>query len=248
LKIAGLSLAATAFSTPDFSNLTDSSLEVNRLSSDVLSLPTQEAIAAYAESLIRLDPDAADAMADDLRDAKYSSAGNICGPLSAAPLLGTVITGYKTSDFWEVNATFCDGVFTEDKFDKIVTKDPIANFDFGSINLQPGDFMYFFAGGSKKVYEGDEHMVTISRRSNDGILWSVTNYPGTSERFIIQEVPFWNPNNPGASFVKELAAGKNPAYFSTGQKGFDLWRLKPGQLSVYDLIKRTNWKKMAIPR
>lgn len=215
--------------------------EMDRDSSDVLNGQTQQAIRNKALSVIRYTPDGAAELADRLRNGSYSSADNICGPLAAFQLIGTVIYGVRPEDFWLANAREIDKTgrtdifsraFPDNKFDNFQITSPIADFDFGALNLQPGDFLYFMAGKTS----GSDHMVTVSRRDKDGILWAMTNYPNQDKKFVVIEVPVWDPKNPGASFVKDLAKGKNSVGFSSGQGGFMLWRLKNGETSAYDLF------------
>lgn len=229
LKASGVGSAAALLRLPE------------SISADVLDTRTQQAIARKAASLIRPTPEGANALSDSLNNFEFSSADIICGPLAAYQLIETVTYGVEPYDFWQADARKIDGrtdpfsqAFPADKFDTLNVKSPIIDFDFNSAYLQPGDFIYFMS----KI-RGWDHMVTVSRRDAGGTLWAVTNYPGEDKKFIIKEVPLWNPKNPDQSFVKELAKGDNPDNFSSGQGGFLLYRLKAGESSALNVFEQS---------
>ncbi len=244
LKItwASLAVAPIALWLPD---LLVAGPETNRNYLDVLNEQTKLAIAAKASSLIRPTPEGAIELSDWLRNTVYSSASNICGPLAMYQQIGTTTYGVRPEDLWLANVRMMDKVrrtdifsraFPDDKFDNLEITTQIAGFDFNSINLQPGDFLYFMGANGR----GSDHMMTISRRDQDGTLWAVTNYPDQNKKFIVIEVPVWNSKNPETSFVKEFAKGNNSVGFSSGQGGFMLWRLKIGEASAYDTFDHSH--------
>ena len=209
--------------------------------SDVLNVQTQEMLASKAALLISPTPEAAINTADILRNSTQSSADNICGPLAIKQLFHTVIYGVRPADYWLASPggessrpDLFSQSFPGRKFNGTRVNTSIAEYDFGEINLQPGDFLYLFARGS-----GSDHMITISRRGKDGILYCITNYPQADGRFIILEVPVWNPRDKNSSFMKKFARSDNPAQFSTGRAGFMLWRLKEQQASAFDSFEHT---------
>lgn len=234
LKFSGVSLGGLL--VPD---LLMEELQVN--TSDVLDFPTQTAIKLEAESLLTDDPKKANEIGNMLNEVVYSSASNICGPLAIWALKNIVTIGVEPKEFMTANVRRINSgdmydvfykAFPVEKFDIVEVTEPIANFDFGSINLQPGDFLYMRGANG----HGDDHMMTISSRDVYGVLWATTNYPNNEGEFIIKNVPFWNKQNQGKSWIKELAAGRNAGNFSSGQGGFVLWRMKPGETSAYNLI------------
>lgn len=209
--------------------------------SDVLNVQTQEMLISKAALLISPTPEAAIKTADMLRVSTQSSADNICGPLAIEQLLHTVISGVRPADYWlaspggeSSSPDLFSQSFPEGKFDCVRVNTSIAEYDFDEINLQPGDFMYFFGGSSSF-----DHMITVSRRDQDGILYCITNYPQADGRFIILEVPLWNPKDKDSSFMKKFARTDNPAQFSTGRGGFMLWRIKEQQASAFDSFEHT---------
>lgn len=207
---------------------------------DVLDSQTQAALAEKAQSLIRPKPQEAIALSDTLRNSSESSAGNICGPLALAQLRGNVNYGVRPQDFWlaapndnpSTDENLFEEAFPPSKFDNFSVHESVETFDFDSINLQPGDFLF--------LYGGSWHMMTISRRGPDGILYGITNYPGPDKNYIIEEVPFWNPADPAKSWIKELGRGENSTGFRSGTSGFNLWRLARFQESAFDQFEQTS--------
>ncbi|KKR69411.1 MAG: hypothetical protein UU12_C0045G0005 [Candidatus Woesebacteria bacterium GW2011_GWA2_40_7b] len=175
---------------------------------DVLNSRTKCALAEKARSLISPSPEAADALAKKL-GGRSASTDRISGPLAVEQLMG--ITTFSFDAF---------GISTS-----------ALDFDFNSADLVPGDFLYFIGKDLNSDY-----MMTISRRDSLGTLWAVTNTPDKSGRYVITEVPAWDPKNPEASFIKQLASGNNSVGFVTGQNGVDIFRLKPREKSALDMI------------
>lgn len=237
MKISGASVVSLAFKGL-------SGPEVNRSSFDVLNDKTQAVLEAKAKSLIRPTPEGATALADELRGSTESGASYMCGPLASVQLKGITTFGYIPNDFWLANARLINkdvgtdifsSAFPSDKFDLVESDKPITGFDFGLINIQPGDFIYFFGAND----QGGDHMITVSKRDSGGTLWGITNYPNANGDFVVKDVPIWNNENPEESFIKELAEGRNSINFSSGQGGFKLWRMKPDSTTAYDQIDRS---------
>lgn len=232
-KFAGMSMGTLALRFPP------KFVESDYSALDALNSQTKCALAEKASSLISPSPDAADVLAQKL-GGRGASADKISGPLAVEQLIGITTFGVSPSDFLSADIrqlgtnTQKDPffrTFPRTSFDAFGVSAPALDFDFNSAGLVPGDFLYFIGEDPKSDY-----MMTISRRDSLGTLWAVVNTPQESGRYIISEVPAWNPKNPEASFIKQLASGNNSVGFTSGQKGFDLFRLKPGEKSAFDII------------
>src|SRR5512146_2529264 len=234
LKLGGLGLGALAFG-PRFEGLGFEGPEVRHNFLDVLSYGAQVELAMRAETLIRPTSEGANALADELRNAKSSDANNICGPLAIAQINQVVSYGTRPEDFWLLNPQeptsqkILTETFPPEKFDKFEVTTPLGDYDFNSWTghgVEPGDFFFFRAKD-----RGSSHLVAISRRGHDGKLYCTTNYPNATGKFITKEVVFWDPGHPETSWIKELAKGENTAKFASGNAGFYQYRLKKFEAS-----------------
>lgn len=237
LKLSGLTLCALLIPKKSL----HFEPECVKTNSDVLNFQTQEKLSAKASTLISPSPESAIKTADMLMESSQGSINSICGPLAINQLLHTVISGVKPSDYLQsspegknANPNLFSQAFPKNKFDSYRINTSIASYDFDLINLQPGDFIYFFGHDVNT-----NHMITVSRRDSNGILHCVTNYPQANGQFIIKEVPLWNPKDKNTSFIKKFAKNDNPVQFSTGEDGFMLWRLKEKQPSAFDNFEHT---------
>lgn len=194
-------------------------------------------LAFTARSFIAKTPEEADEVATLLRGQPYSSASNICGPLSYAPLLGLARSGgsivhggtpitdgilpremwYASPEGFEAsNPDLFEWAFDPEKFDHIIETRSIGAIDFNTTILQPGDFLYLQGGSAA-------HFITVSRKDENGRLYAVTNRPNSEGKFIIDEVMLWDPETK-TGFMREFAKGYGPNKTTTGKNGYHLWR------------------------
>lgn len=202
-----------------------------------LSNQIESGLASTARSYIAKTPEEADEVSTLLRGQPNSSASNICGPLSYAPLLGLarsggslvhkgtpVTDGILPSEMWIAspegletsNPKLFEWAFDPQKFDHIVETRSIGDIDFNTTLLKPGDFI-FFQGGSSA------HFITVSSEDEAGRLFAVTNLPDADGEFIIDEVMLWDPATK-KGFLRDFAKGYGPDKITTGKNGYHLWR------------------------
>ena len=235
IKLTGTGMAASASLALGFPKFPETDYSVF----DVLNSRTKCALAEKASSLISPSPEAADTLAKKL-GGRSASADRISGPLAVEQLMGITTFGVKSKDFLPADirqlGTNTENdpffrTFPRTSFDAFGISTSTLDFDFNSADLVPGDFLYFIGKDLNSDY-----MMTISRRDSLGMLWTVTNTPDKSGRYVITEVPAWDPKNPESSFIKQLASGNNSVGFVTGQNGVDIFRLKPREKSAFDMI------------
>jgi hypothetical protein len=151
---------------------------------------------------------------------------NICGPLSIAILrdAGIVDSYIKIRDFWLLNPSnnrkLLDQTFPSESFDHFQFATPINEMDWKSFPLEPGDFLYLYAG-SKGTFE---HMLVVTRVDATGRAYSVTNH-ATLDGFVIDEIMLYDPADPGTGKFFEWTNRQNNKIGTTGFGGFELWRL-----------------------
>lgn len=151
---------------------------------------------------------------------------NVCGPLSIAILrdAGLVEPYIKLRDFWllnpDNNRKLLEQTFSADRFSHITFSTALDEMDWNSFPLQPGDFLYLYAGQNGTF----EHMLVVTRVDESGRVYSVTNH-ATTDGFIIDEVMLYDPNQPGTGKFHEWSLRKNNKLGTTGLGGFELWRL-----------------------
>jgi hypothetical protein len=151
---------------------------------------------------------------------------NICGPLSIAILrdAGIVDPYIKIRDFWLLspsnNRRLLDHTFPSESYDHFQFATPINEMDWKSFPLEPGDFLYLYAG-SKGTFE---HMLVVTRVDATGRAYSVTNH-ATPDGFVIDEIMLYDPADPGTGKFFEWTNRQNNKIGTTGFGGFELWRL-----------------------
>lgn len=158
---------------------------------------------------------------------------NMCGPLAIIQLIGPGLLPESTrvADFWlldpRANQRLLEKTFPRDKYEWFETKMPLADFDFGTTPLFPGDFVYTFGGSF-------EHILAVSRIDDQGRVFAVTNlltggkYKNYDE-VVIREVMLYDPINPGIGQFFDWKYGKDRNKLGvTGTAGFAYWRRSVG--------------------
>ncbi len=195
-------------------------------------LSPEDQIRLYEASLQFIAPTFGQARrkGEEINGKGYGSPTLICGPLSIAILraAGLIPEDAVPYDFWQLNPdnqvdrNKLERIFPNDKYQNIRFKIKLNLFDWRSDPLQPGDFLYIYAGTGGNF----EHMLVVNRVDNLGRAYSVTNY-GTPEGFIINEVLLYDPNDPQAGIFAQWTSRQWAELGSTGFAGFERWRLIP---------------------
>lgn len=216
-------------------------LESSRYSTDILGTKAQAALVLKANENIAENPEKAMAVSQKLLNSINAHPNAICGPLSFDAISRIVTHGVSPREFWlaepegpHARPELFELAFPVADFNQYRRKESVASFDFDSLHLQPGDFLYLF--GSNRGYD---HMITVTRRDQADVLYTVTNFPRSDGQFIIAEVPLWDPHNKESSFMRLFAKGLGPNRIITGDAGFMLWRLKAGKKSSYDQFEHS---------
>lgn len=160
----------------------------------------------------------------------YGSPTVICGPLSIAILRAAGLVPPETEpyDFWllnpdnQVDRNKLERLFPNERYENIRYRTRLKNYDWRSDPLQPGDFLYIYAGTGGTF----EHMLVVNRVDNLGRAYSVTNF-NTANGFIIDEVMLYDPNDPQAGIFYQWTERQFADLGSTGFAGFERWRLIP---------------------
>lgn len=152
---------------------------------------------------------------------------NMCGPLAVAILRDAGLINKYTDlhAFWlwrpDQNPRLAKVTFPADHFATYHFTESIGTFDFKAFPLQPGDFLYIYAGPPQGSFE---HMLTVDRVDEAGRAYSVTNV-NSDKGFVIQEVMLYDPQNPGVGQFYTWTDRSKWQMGTTGFGGFDLWRV-----------------------
>jgi hypothetical protein len=154
---------------------------------------------------------------------------NMCGPLSIAILRDAGILNPDTnlSKFWlldpKQNSTrkLLASTFPEERFENFKFTTPLNQFDWNSFPLQPGDFLYIYAG----IGGNFEHMLVVDRVDYQLRAYAVTNH-ATPDGFVITEVLLYDPEDKNIGIFHTWTERHYAMLGSTGFGGFELWRLR----------------------
>jgi len=172
----------------------------------------------------------AKAIGEQINGPGYGSPTLICGPLSIAILraAGLISPSVVPHDFWILNPDDATGrqklrdTFPRALYTDMRIRTRIDRFDWRSQPLQPGDFIYLYAGTNGTF----EHMLVVNRVDNAGRAYSVTNL-NTPTGFVIQEVLLYDPTDSNAGVFHQWTDHLWIDLGLTGYGGFELWRLIP---------------------
>jgi Beta-lactamase enzyme family len=203
------------------------SIHLPSASADVLTVDQREKLIAASEQYLAKTPGEGVQIARRLAIVKDGGdPTNICGPLSIAILrdAGIIDPYTKSREFWllnpDLNRTILEETFPAEKFSHYAFTTPLNEMDWKAFPLQPGDFLYIYAG----PHGNFEHMLTVSRVDDLNRAYAVTNYE-TRDGFIIGEVMLYDPTQPGTGKFYEWADHDQTRFGTTGFGGFELWRL-----------------------
>jgi len=168
-------------------------------------------------------------LGEEINGEGYGSPTDICGPLSIAILqeAGIVDSSLDPHRFWLLNPDVWDDrrllekAFPQERFENTRYKIKLNKVDWNEIPLQPGDFIYIYAGTGGNF----EHMLVVNRVDADGRAYAVTNHK-TDNGFIISEVLLYNPSDPYVGMFPVWTFRPNAESGSTGFAGFELWRMR----------------------
>ena len=187
-----------------------------------------EAAAGY----ISPDPISADATVRAMNFAAGADASLTCGPLSIAILqdAGLLSPYLPLNDFWlssplpGKNEPIFREAFPLDAYEWKRDTTPMAEMDFSTDPLLPGDFIYTFGGNY-------EHMFTVTRVDEQGRAYTVQNLEQgylnddpNDTSFIIEETLLYDPSQPGIGMVYEWADDFNWKLGFTGTEGYMRFR------------------------
>ncbi|GAB4430945.1 MAG: hypothetical protein Kow002_19290 [Anaerolineales bacterium] len=159
----------------------------------------------------------------------YGAPSDICGPLSIAILqeAGLLDKNIDPHDFWLLNPDVPEKrellkrVFPPERYENRRFKVKLNRFNWRENPLQPGDFVYIYAGTGGNF----EHMLVVNRVDSQLRAYAVTNF-NTPEGFVINEVLLYDPANPHEGIFQQWTARHFDLLGSTGFDGFELWRLR----------------------
>lgn len=222
-KLAVASVPAAPLDPPS-----DQSVLQVASASQPVSIPAwQGTLQAASLSYLANSPDAALTIAHALGYAQgHGDPNNMCGPLAIAILrdAGLISKYVDPQAFWlwrpDKNPGLAETTFPADRFAHYQFSEALNQFDFKSFPLQPGDFLYLYAGNTLSY----EHMLVVTRVDEAGRAYSVTNIK-TNAGFNVQEVMLYDPNQPGAGQFYQWTDPQNIKVGLTGTGGFDLWRM-----------------------
>jgi hypothetical protein len=151
----------------------------------------------------------------------------VCGPLAVAILrdAGLIDKHVILHDFWLLNPSepwdvqALESIFPHSRYLWYETTTSIGQLDFAEFPLQPGDFLYLYAG----LRGTFEHVLVVTRVDEEGRAFSVTNFK-TEQGFVIKEVLLYDPNQPGLGMFYQWTDPANAHLGLTGFGGFHLWR------------------------
>ena len=174
---------------------------------------------------IRLTSDDSRILGEEINGKGYGSPTDICGPLSIAILqeAGLVDANIDPHKFWLLNPDvwvdrrLLAKAFPPERFENIQFKIKLNQVDWSETPLQPGDFIYIYAGTGGNF----EHMLVVNRVDIDGRAYAVTNHK-TKDGFIISEVLLYDPSDPYLGMFPIWTARPNAEMGSTGFAGFEL--------------------------
>lgn len=154
---------------------------------------------------------------------------NICGPLSIAILreVGIISPETPLDKFWLLDPKQSTArqllarTFPAERFEDLRTHTPLNKFDWNASPLQPGDFLYIYAGSGGNF----EHMLVVNRVDSKQRAYAVTNY-ATPEGFVILEVLLYDPNDQELGIFHTWTKQNYALLGSTGFGGFEIWRLR----------------------
>ena len=154
---------------------------------------------------------------------------NICGPLSIAILRDAGIINPDTplDKFWLLDPKqraarqLLARTFPTGRFDDLRTSVPLNKFDWNAFPLQPGDFLYIYAGPGGNF----EHMLVVNRVDGKQRAYAVTNY-ATPDGFVITEVLLYDSNDKNLGIFHTWTKQNNAMLGSTVFGGFEVWRLR----------------------
>ena len=184
-----------------------------------------QALRRTALGLVRLNPRAADALAQSLGYSPQAGAGLMCVPLSVYLLqqAGLVPPSVQPGNYWLLNPAhepdkvrrlFPAGRFVHD----LITALP-SRLDFRARPLIPGDVLYFYSGSLGTF----SHMMVVTYVDRAGRAYGLTNL-NTPRGFVVREVMLYDPVRPG---VGQLARWNDPRWAWLGLTGFgglEIWR------------------------
>ncbi len=178
-------------------------------------------------------PEDAERIARSLQflDGQNESAGNVCGPLSAAILRDAGLLPAQVGPVQELKSYWVArpsgngrpwSLFSERDYEVFRFATPLAEFDFKAWPLQPADFVYTYARG-----RGFEHMFIVTEVDAQGRAYTVTNQSqswgnplwGT---MLIQRYLLYDPLALGAGIIYN--EWSDPRLGLTGQNGFEVQR------------------------
>ncbi|NSW50877.1 MAG: serine hydrolase [Anaerolineae bacterium] len=204
-----------------------------RQAASVLSPEQLTALNAAATRYLSDTQEKADATVREMNYALGANASLTCGPLAFAILqdAGLVSPYFTLNEFWlisplpEKNETLFLEVFPPEQYQWLRDTTPMAEMDFTTDPLLPGDFIYTFGGNY-------EHMFVVTRVDADGSAYTVQNIEagylnGDPEdtSFVIAETLLYSPGQPGAGVIYQWADRTNWKLGLTGVKGY--YRFRP---------------------
>jgi hypothetical protein len=178
-------------------------------------------------------------------DGQNESAGNVCGPLSAAILRDAGLLPAQVGPVQELKSYWVArpsgngrpwSLFSERDYEVFRFATPLAEFDFKVWPLQPADFLYAYARG-----QGFEHMFIVTEVDAQGRAYTVTNqYQSWGNplwgTMLIQRYLLYDPHTPGEGIIYN--EWSNPRLGLTGQNGFEVLRkrgLQAGSRYAYSV-------------
>jgi len=199
-------------------------------------------LALVASTYVTDDPQKAVEISQIIRGDVMADSSNICGPLATSILLGwglnedgiieqsleglesVRLTGVEPNDMWlgtpETTPERFEAAFPDSEYNSWHITESIGLLDFNNIEgigeLEVGDFLYLDGGSFT-------HYLAITKKDEQGQIYSVTNYINDNGEFVIGEVMLWAPET-GTGFFRDLAIGIGPERAYTGRSGFYLWR------------------------
>ena len=180
-------------------------------------------------NFIRQTSEGSRLLGEEINGEGYGSPSDICGPLSIAILqeAGIVDSNLDPHRFWLLNPDVWTDrrllakAFPPERFENTRYKIKLNKVDWNETPLQPGDFIYIYAGTGGNF----EHMLVVNRVDVDGRAYAVTNHK-TNDGFIISEVLLYNPSDSYVGMFPVWTFRPNAATGSTGFDGFEVWRMR----------------------
>jgi hypothetical protein len=198
----------------------------------VLSEEQLERLEKAAANYISLDSESANLTVKQMNYAAGADASLTCGPLAIAILqdAGLVSPYLPLNAFWlssprpDKNEPIFLEAFPQDKYEWKRDYTPMAEMDYLTDPLLPGDFIYTFGGNY-------EHMFTVTRMDEMGRVYTVQNLEQgylnddpDDLSFVIAETLLYDPNQPGIGMVYEWTDDFNWKLGHTGTEGYMRFR------------------------